>query len=399
MTRRDNARRYPRLVCSIVGAIAVMLAGTARADAAGPALVILGSDTLTVTAKEHSSTATGFISVFNRGTEPATITASFAAASAAGVVVEKKPQPNTINPGDAQRVKVTFTGLTALTDSVDGELIIHGGPMPVAKSVSITPAPQPAHLWARDFVVGSLILAAIGFMLTSIWAAIWCPGTLGKRAPGPKWDFGNSWATNLTAVGATLGTVLGAATLPAVPSQIDKETLVRLNLGFGLLVVVAPFIFHALRWPKRATAMDDNGLYGRNFGLLAACSLTFAAVLGELATLALLFWELLGGGGYGEAVVAATFAAALLVAWYFIATVPFTATTDWSTLGDSQAAAHHARWLEAALAWIREARELAGASAEQVGAAPSAEEFEQAMRATAPALVPSAAVSTRWRLP
>lgn len=370
----------------------------AAARAGGPTLVVLGSDTLDVTGTPHASTATAFVSVFNRGNDPATLTVSFAASSAAGVSVEKSPVPNTVQPGDAKRVKVTFTGLTSLTSVVDGELIVHGGAAPVAKSVSITPAPQPAHLWARDFILGSLILAGLGFVVTAIWACVRCSGRLTMAAPGPKWEFGGSWATNLTAVGATLGTVLGAATLPAVPSQIDKETLVRLNLGFGLLVVVAPFLFQAVRAPNRKRAVDDDGLYGWNITLLAACSLTYAAVLGELATLALLFWELLRGGSYGVAVVVATGAAGALVAWYFIATVPFAATTDWSKTGGDQAVTQHGDWLAAALARIRDGRELAGGTAERIGAAPTADEFEEAMRATAPAIAVSSQ-PVHWRLP
>ncbi len=145
--------------------------------------------------------------------------------------------------------------------------------------------------------------------------------------------------------------------------------------------------------------MDDNGLYGWNITLLAACSLTYAAVLGELATLALLFWELLGGGGYGVVVVIATAAAGVLVAWYFIATVPFAATTDWSALGTDQTVTRHARWLNAALAWIREGRELAGAAPEHIDAAPTTNEVEEAVRATAPALGPARAPAIHWRLP
>jgi hypothetical protein len=236
----------------IVGA-AVLLAALMPAVAwsAPPTLVLLGTDTLSVSAKQRMTTANAFVSIFNKGTETATITVTSAASSAAGVGVIKTPQPATIGPGDAQRVQVTFTGLTSLTSSVDGQLIVHGGATPIAKSVSITPAPQPAHLWARDFIFGSLILAAFAFLATVIWAWLCCPGKLTKAAPGPKWDFGTSWATNLTALGATLGTVLAAATLPAIPSQIDKETLVRLNLGFGLLVVAAPFLYHAIRKPAR----------------------------------------------------------------------------------------------------------------------------------------------------
>jgi hypothetical protein len=78
--------------------------------------------------------------------------------------------------------------------------------------------------------------------------------------------------------------------------QMDKDTLIRLNLGFGLLVVVAPFLFQALRLPSRRATTTDTGLYGWNMLLLLACCLTFSAVLGELGTLALLLWELLSGG-------------------------------------------------------------------------------------------------------
>jgi hypothetical protein len=97
--------------------------------------------------------------------------------------------------------------------------------------------------------------------------------------------------------------------------------------------------------------------------------------------------------------VIVTGAAGLLVLWYYVATVPFAATTDWSALGSEEGVAHHARWLEAALAWIREGRELAGAAPESVHAAPTAEEFEQAMRATAPSFAPTGTASPRWRLP
>jgi hypothetical protein len=79
-----------------------------------------------------------------------------------------------------------------------------------------------------------------------------------------------------------------------VPREIDKETLVRLNLFFALLLVAAPLIFHAIRKPTRAAAREE-GLWGFNLTLLLACTVTLGAVLGELATLALLFWEVLGG--------------------------------------------------------------------------------------------------------
>jgi hypothetical protein len=387
---------------TLVAAVVVLVAPPpAAARSAPPTLVLLGSDTLSVAAKQHAKTTTAFVSILNKGKATASIKVAFAASTAAGVSVDPIPQPALIKGGDAQRVKVRFRGLTTLTSSVDGELVVRGGAAPIAKSVSITPAPQPAHLWARDIVFGSLTIGAIGFLLTALWITRSgrkpTGGTLSTRAPGPKWAFDSSWATNLTTVGAAFGTVLGAATLSNVPSQIDKETLVRLNLGFGLLVVAAPFLFHAIRKPSRSSAMDDNGLYGWNITLLLASCLTFAAVLGELATLALLFWELLGGGGYSWIAVGATSAAGLLAMLYYLATVPFVASTDWPSLVKEQQDSQQLSRISDVLGWLeREKSELAGS----VGL-PRAEDVEEAVRATeaAPHVLTMAAAPVRWRLP
>src|SRR5438105_5934578 len=116
--------RYRRSWIVIVALVVFAVALPAAAQASGPPLLLLGSDTLSVTAKQHATTATAFVSILNKGTVPVSITVKFSASSRTGVAVDPTPQPALIDAGEAQRVKVTFTGLTKLGSSVDGELVV-----------------------------------------------------------------------------------------------------------------------------------------------------------------------------------------------------------------------------------------------------------------------------------
>jgi hypothetical protein len=318
-------------------AVAVIAAlAFAQSAAAAPPLKFLGTEVLSVSAKESADEADAFVSILNPGANGVNITADFQASSE-GSVGAKFPPGTTIPGGKAKRVKVTFTGLDKLTDVVDGQLVVSGGSAPIAKSVSITPAPQPVADWPLWIVVGSLVAIAVAFLLVVYVIGIAYDGfgRLFLAAPGPKWSFQDSWATNVTVVGATLGTVLGAVTLPEVTRQIHKDTLIRLNLFFALLLAFAPLVFHVIRSPSRAAAREE-GLWGFNIGLLLAASVTIAAVLGELATLALLFWELLGPVNAAWLVVGATVFVAVLAAVYFFFTVPFLASEQWSELREER---------------------------------------------------------------
>jgi hypothetical protein len=155
-------------------------------------------------------------------------------------------------------------------------------------------------------------------------------------AAGPKWSL-DSWASTLTTAGGILGTVLGAATLPEIPREIDKDTLVRLNLLFGILVLVGPFLFQAIRNPFVKPTDQDAAYTGWNLTLLLACAITGAAVVGELATLGLLGWELAGPGDWGTAAVVAVVVLAVAAAYYFLVTVIQLVTTDWKNLARQDA--------------------------------------------------------------
>jgi hypothetical protein len=288
-----------------------------------PTITSLGQDTLSVKAKKGDDSAVAYVPVLNAGGAPATIDVTFQASSSEDVKVSGFT-PKQAPPG-ATRLTVTLTGLKALKDeSVDGQLVVTGGRAPVARAVEITPAPQPWTNWPTVIVIGT----AIAFALLLFGVGLKANLALDHKAPGPKWSF-DSWATTLTTAGAVLGTVLGAATLPDVPRQLSKDSLVGLNLLFGVLVVVGPFVFQALRSPSVKESDQDAGFYGTNGTLLVACAITGAAVLGELATLALLGWELAGPGAWGWLTVAGVGLLAGLAAYYVIVTTYDLVTTDW----------------------------------------------------------------------
>jgi succinate dehydrogenase hydrophobic anchor subunit len=115
------------------------------------------------------------------------------------------------------------------------------------------------------------------------------------RHMGPAtWNFSQSWASNITAVGALLGTILTAGFLPD-ETALPKATYAYLNFFFGVLVVVAPFVYTAVSTPvpvHKRTPGTQAQFQGFVAGFIVAAGLTMAAVLGELCTIFLLFNEI-----------------------------------------------------------------------------------------------------------
>jgi hypothetical protein len=319
--------------------IAMIVAGGASAAAqqANPKITGLGQEALSVKAKSGEDSAVAYVSVLNAGSAAARIQVTFQAASSDRIRVTKF-QPQSAAPG-ATRVAVTLTGLTALKEEAEGQLLVTGGAEPVARAVKITPAPQPSRDWAATIFWLTVIVFALlyGAVVAGLALTKRLP-SLGKLAPGPKWSF-ESWATTLTAVGAILGTVIGDVTLPEVPRRVDKETLIELNLIFGVLLVVGPFVFQAVR--ARSASADDQeaGLTGYTWALLLACSLTAAAVLGELATLGLMGTELTEKDVWRTVIWVAAGLLCVLALLYFSRTSWELATTDWEEQARKAAAA------------------------------------------------------------
>lgn len=305
-----------------------VLQGAATASAKSPAqLSLLGDEALEVQVEEGASTAELYVTLLNSSPFPASFEAEFQAASAEEVAIESV-SPETLDGSSAARVKLVFSGVDILEEDVDGQLVIAGGEAPVTRPVSILPAPQPSAPWLEIIVLSAvgvsvvLMLVIIGVMPAETRAL------LGKPAVGPTWTL-ESWGGILTTIGALFGTLLGAITLPEVPRQVDKESLVSLNLAFPVLLAIAAFVFYAIRPPSLDASKQDAGLTGFNVVLLFSCCLTGGAVLGQLASLGLLGWELLGGSVWPWVATGVLVLVAGLALYYCAVTGYSLATTDW----------------------------------------------------------------------
>lgn len=315
------------LLLGVTGLVFAMPATSSAAQG----LSVLGDGDLAIASESDQDTTETTLTVLNSGPSPATITVRADASSAPKVAVLRS-DPKTIPPHGAERVTVTLAGTRGLHTKVRGALVVvtaGGRPIAVAaRPFVVTPGVDPLVPWPEVIGIGALAVIVLYPVLAVIKLGLGKEGPLRKPAPGPKWSF-ESWGTTLTAVGAVLGTVLGSATLPDVPRQIDKDALIALNLLFGVLVVVGPFVFQAARKPGASPADQEAGLWGNNFTLVVACAITGAAVLGEIATLGVGAWEVVGGGAAGAAAVVVAVAVFCLAAYYFATTAWSLAKTDW----------------------------------------------------------------------
>jgi hypothetical protein len=333
-TTRRRRRIAVLAVGLVVGFSALLLPTTAFAQSL-PKIDVLGQDTLVVNAESKKDTATTYLSVLNEGTRAAKITVTFQASSLENVVgIDHSSGPTPVPPGEAKRVPVVLTGLTDIgTTPIDGQLVVHGGRVPAARALTVIPAPQPITDWAKALLIGAGIASVLLAVIVAASALLkkgWKQGlqSLGGPAPGPEWGL-DRWATSLAAITAIFATVIGTITLPPVPSQISKATLLQLNLFFGAVIIVGPFIFQAVRDPRANLAMRKRGLWGFSPVLLVSYAVTAGAVLGELASLALLMWEVVGGGTAGVLAIGAVVLLAALAGWYFIVIAFQQVTENW----------------------------------------------------------------------
>ncbi len=328
-----------RLKSYLTGALVIVAMGVAGtvpaiAQVPKPKITGLGEGALTVKARSGQDTADAYLTVLNAGNTAANLKITFQAGSSEDVRVTPPGKPIIVGPG-AKRVPVRLYGLRALKEKAEGQIVAIGGEAPVARAVEIQPAPQPTHDWVGVLWWGT-IAVFVGLLLGMLVRLRLDKnrelkiGNLKKRAPGAKWSF-ESWATTFTAVGAILGTVIGAVTLPEVPRQVDKDTLVQLNLIFGVLIVVGPFLFQAIR-PKVLAPTDKPWLAeltGYAWALLISCSLTCSAVLGELATLGLMGGELTESSTVRWVIAVSAFVLGFLTFSYFWRTVWDLVGSDW----------------------------------------------------------------------
>src|SRR5207249_827055 len=95
-------------------------------------------------------------------------------------------------------------------------------------------------LWINLIVAGILVLASIMYTWTDFSL------DLTTRMDGAKWDLTQSWASNLTAIGAIATTILAASDV-AFPGEttkhLTKSQYEGLSLFFVVVIIAAPFLY------------------------------------------------------------------------------------------------------------------------------------------------------------
>ena len=324
--------------------LALTFGGAGAPSAAAP--VIVGEDELAVTVAPETSTAEATVTVLNGSADALDIDAGFAGASAPGVTA--RTQRARLEAGEVKRMTLTFRGVGDLKEPVSGAVVVEDGSAASAREVTITPQFEPTRDWPATLVIVSFVIAAVVVLVVGSCNF----GSLGKKAPGPSWTF-DSYATTLTALGGLLAAVLGDVTFPERPERVDEDTVIALSLLFAALVVAGPFLFQALRNPAVSPA-DADGMWGFNATLLLACGVTFAAVLGQLMTLALLTTELVDDRTWTTVALVAFALGAASAVYYFVVTAAGLSSTNWEQIAENAQKAEVAKARQAGKAgWWR----------------------------------------------
>jgi len=113
---------------------------------------------------------------------------------------------------------------------------------------------------------------------------------LSEKLGPANWDFSKSWASTITAVGALLGTFIGASVLPTATGPLTKVDFSILNLCFGVLSVGGPFVWSVFRTPS-ADPQHGVAFTGSVRAFLVATSLVSVAVSGEVFTIGVFIHE------------------------------------------------------------------------------------------------------------
>ena len=126
-----------------------------------------------------------------------------------------------------------------------------------------------------------LVVSAIGWLTT--WPKLFA--ALGRNVGDKSYDFSKSQASNITVFGAIVGTVLSSKILTSITPVIATQSeYTALSLLFGILVVVGPLIVAALK--------DESPGGGVTaWAFLLATAVTLWSVIGQIATIGLVFYE------------------------------------------------------------------------------------------------------------
>lgn len=243
--------------------------------------------------------ATAFFVVANEGDTAGTGAVASAFLSDGSVVALDEGNLPTIPAKAVSEVTLSFewkdtqptTGSLAVSDPGSGaDLFV----VPFAIEITVPP-------WL--IAVKTISNATLSALLTLVLvhgAAEKKARSLGKKldlsmvikAPD-KWSFKDSFATNVTAIGAIVTTILAA-------SGFTAEVLPGLRLGFFVAMSLL-FGFGVLLGPAAYSALADDEGNGTYRGLLVSAAITTWAVVGQLSTVSVMVHR--GGVPFGWGVL------------------------------------------------------------------------------------------------
>jgi len=171
---------------------------------------------------------------------------------------------------------------TFIPHTLTGYLVVKGDVSLIkSRPLKLIPAAPSKHsaypLWFG-------LIAAIAAVVLS--ALLFRP-KLNQRMGLPEWTASGSLATNLTALGTVLMTVLASTALPASTHILLKSEYATLGLLFGVLVLLAPIVYNSIRVQSKKDPTVYEGYVGM---FLLASVVTLWGVFGQLTTL----WYLVG---------------------------------------------------------------------------------------------------------
>jgi hypothetical protein len=281
-----------RRVFAAFGVCAVVALTGAPPIGAAPAAPSLPQDKITLELEGNETSATTQLLVSNKA-EAGIVTVQFVDGATGrslplqhGRDATSRSYRSTL---PAHRVTSITLKVTVGHSAVDGHVLVQpSGGTPAITAFETARRPETRWLWLP--IAGS---AFAFFLVVLAWVVP--RGSRGRLfdslGVAADWKF-DSWASNLTALGAVAGTVLGlSGFLDDVLHGVVVTRFVGLDALFLALVAAAPLVFAAgaKRRAKRRV--------GTIAGFLLASWLTLTAAFGELIVLGLMLYMARGDAG------------------------------------------------------------------------------------------------------
>jgi hypothetical protein len=277
------------------GSLVVLAVMTQGASAESlPELRLGPDDGVAITIGEGALTSEASVTVTNAGEGDAILDFQLVADGIVTSDIEIKADPPTLTPGQFSFVALTFTATSAevigkrtlvvtAAGMVSDEILISiRGPVPWPLAEITTAGPLSVLFTG---IVGGIIFGL--FLVAGI--ALGGPSRIGWRLGRAEWTFGESWASNVTVAGAALGLVAAADYVPPTTVSLTGTEIAGLSILFAVVATIAPAVFALFSRRVKVGAVARSE--GPVWAFVIACSITIAAVIGQVTTLAIVLLD------------------------------------------------------------------------------------------------------------